>query len=169
MTPRFLLRLEALLQQIEHSFPVLFGPKQPPGKLTRTFVLTSKHFYRICLPSVGIVALVTPQSASLPIPSDIAAPYSLKDLIGDGFLWAVPKNRRTVEKRWKRKFGSPEYVLKILLPKTTLRVCNHCGHDFEVGLLCRKYCTRRHKMFPSINFPSHFQPTATTKFAKKRN
>lgn len=65
--------------------------------------------------------------------------YSLKDLIGDGFLWAVPRNRRTIEKRWKRKFGSPEYVNKLLLPKTNLRVCNNCGHDYEVGILCRKF------------------------------
>lgn len=64
--------------------------------------------------------------------------YSLKDLIGDGFLWAVPRNRRTIEKRWKRKFGSPEYVNKLMLPKTNLRVCNSCGHDYEVGILCRK-------------------------------
>lgn len=28
--------------------------------------------------------------------------------------------------------------MKILLPKTNLRVCNQCGHDHEVGVLCRK-------------------------------
>lgn len=64
---------------------------------------------------------------------------SVKDLIGDGIFWAVPRTRRTIEKRMKRRFGSPEYHLKILLPKQTLRVCNHCGHDHEVGLLCREY------------------------------
>ncbi len=80
---------------------------------------------------------MTPQN-SLPISSDTGAPFSLKDLIGDGFLWAVPKNRRTIEKRWKRKFGYPQYVMKLLQPKTTIRVRNSCGHDFEVGLLCRK-------------------------------
>lgn len=65
--------------------------------------------------------------------------YTLKDLIGDGMLWAVPRNRRTIEKRWKRKFGSPEYVEKLLVPRHNLRVCNNCGHDHEVGVLCRKY------------------------------
>lgn len=64
--------------------------------------------------------------------------YTLKDLIGDGMLWAVPRNRRTIEKRWKRKFGSPEYVEKLLIPRHNLRVCNNCGHDHEVGVLCRK-------------------------------
>lgn len=63
---------------------------------------------------------------------------TLKDIIGDGFLWAVPRNRRTIEKRLKRKFGTPEYVWKMLVPKTTLRICYVCGDDHEVGRLCRE-------------------------------
>lgn len=66
-------------------------------------------------------------------------PWSIKDILGDGFLWAVPKSRRSIEKRLKRKFGNPEYVDKLLKPKTTLRTCNVCGDDHEVGVLCRKY------------------------------
>lgn len=75
-----------------------------------------------------------------PTPSSATArrPFTLRDLIGDGMLWAVPRNRRTIEKRWKRKFGSPEYVTKLLVPKANLRPCNKCGHDFEVGILCRE-------------------------------
>lgn len=65
--------------------------------------------------------------------------FSLKDLIGDGFLWAVPRNRRTIEKRWKRRYGTPEFVNKLMLPKTNLRICNQCGYDHEVGILCRKF------------------------------
>lgn len=65
-------------------------------------------------------------------------PFSLKDIVGDGFLWAVPRCRRTLEKRLTRKFGHPKYVLKILQPKQTLRTCNVCGDDHEVGVLCRK-------------------------------
>ena len=65
--------------------------------------------------------------------------FSIKDLIGDGILWAVPKHRRSVEKRLKRKYGCPEYVVKTITPKTNLRVCNKCGHDHEVGVLCRKF------------------------------
>lgn len=64
--------------------------------------------------------------------------FSLKDLIGDGFLLAVPKFRRTIEKRWKRRFGSPEYVWKMLMPKTTIHVCHECGHHYERGRLCGK-------------------------------
>ncbi|XP_044761438.1 39S ribosomal protein L32, mitochondrial [Coccinella septempunctata] len=62
--------------------------------------------------------------------------FSLKDIIGDGFLWAVPKHRRTIEKRLKRKFGNPFYHLKILVPKTNIRVCNTCGDHHEIGILC---------------------------------
>uniref|UniRef100_A0A0K8TSF4 Large ribosomal subunit protein bL32m n=1 Tax=Tabanus bromius TaxID=304241 RepID=A0A0K8TSF4_TABBR len=54
----------------------------------------------------------------------------------DGIFWAVPKHRRTLEKRLKRKYGMPEYVWKMLKPKTNLRVCNQCGKDHEVGVLC---------------------------------
>ncbi|TMW50639.1 hypothetical protein DOY81_004298 [Sarcophaga bullata] len=61
---------------------------------------------------------------------------SLKDIIGDGILWAVPKHRRTIEKRLNRKFGFPEYNWKPLRVKTHLRTCNQCGHDHEAGILC---------------------------------
>ncbi|KAH8359943.1 hypothetical protein KR093_009747 [Drosophila rubida] len=62
--------------------------------------------------------------------------FSLKDVIGDGFLWAVPKHRRSVEKRLNRKFGIPEYVWKPLKEKRNLRSCVKCGHEHELGILC---------------------------------
>ncbi|CAK1546147.1 unnamed protein product [Leptosia nina] len=62
--------------------------------------------------------------------------FSIKDIVGDGFLLAVPKFRRTVEKRWKRKFGSPEYQWKMLVPRTNIKVCHECGHYHERGRLC---------------------------------
>lgn len=64
---------------------------------------------------------------------------SLKDIIGDGFLWAVPRNRRTIEKRLKRKFGHPDYIWKLYKPRTNLQICRTCGHDHEIGILC-KHC-----------------------------
>lgn len=64
--------------------------------------------------------------------------FSLRDLLGDGILWAVPKHRKSIERRLKEKYGNPKYVMKIYRPKTTLRVCIQCGHDHEVGVLCRK-------------------------------
>ncbi|XP_077293013.1 mitochondrial ribosomal protein L32 [Arctopsyche grandis] len=71
-----------------------------------------------------------------PITNGNRSPFSIKDVIGDGFLWAVPKTRRTIEKRLNRKYGVPGYYYKPLRVKTNLRVCNTCGHDHEVGLLC---------------------------------
>ncbi|ALC47960.1 mRpL32 [Drosophila busckii] len=62
--------------------------------------------------------------------------FRLKDLVDDGILWAVPKHRRSVEKRLKRKFGYLEYVWKPLRIKANLRSCQHCGHNHELGLLC---------------------------------
>lgn len=62
--------------------------------------------------------------------------FTIKDIVGDGFLLAVPKFRRTIEKKWKRKFGYSEYVWKMLVPKTNIIVCNDCGHHHERGRLC---------------------------------
>ena len=65
-------------------------------------------------------------------------PFSIKDLIGDGILWAVPKHRRTIEKKLKRRFGQLGSHYKLIYPRTHLKVCNTCGGDYEVGILCRK-------------------------------
>lgn len=61
---------------------------------------------------------------------------SLNDFLGDGFLWAVPKHRRTIEKRLNRKFGFPQYDWKPLRVKEHLRICIHCNNNYEAGLLC---------------------------------
>ncbi|EDW84515.1 uncharacterized protein Dwil_GK14166 [Drosophila willistoni] len=62
--------------------------------------------------------------------------FSLNELLGNGMLWAVPKHRRSVEKRLNRKFGYPEYTWKLLKEKRNLRSCVQCGHDHELGVLC---------------------------------
>lgn len=98
-------------------------------------------------------------------------PFTLRDLIGDGMLWAVPRNRRTIERRWKRKFGSPEYVTKLLVPKANLRPCNKCGHDFEVGILCRKTRFMRVLSIVFVTFHTCLYPqrTAMRPFAPRPN
>ncbi|XP_055604054.1 39S ribosomal protein L32, mitochondrial [Uranotaenia lowii] len=109
-------RLRLLAQRLEQLLPNLFG--FPGGQL----------------PPPGILALAgVGESHTKSCTRD---PFNLKDLIGDGLLWAVPKHRRTVEKRLKRKYGSPDYKLKIFVPKTHLRICSTCGGDHEVGVLC---------------------------------
>lgn len=76
--------------------------------------------------------------------------FSLKELIGDGILWAVPKHRKSLERRLKAKFGHPLYHVKTIPVKTTLRICMQCGHDHEVGILCRK-CRLVPKLVNSIH------------------
>lgn len=66
--------------------------------------------------------------------------FSLKNLIGDGILWAVPKHRKSLERRMKARYGHHLYGpgKHQIVPKLTLRICVQCGHDHEVGVLCRK-------------------------------
>ncbi|XP_053634175.1 large ribosomal subunit protein bL32m [Cherax quadricarinatus] len=53
----------------------------------------------------------------------------------DGILWAVPKHRRSRERRLIRKFGS-ESGHKKLLPILKLLTCDNCGNVHEPGRLC---------------------------------
>jgi large subunit ribosomal protein L32 len=73
-------------------------------------------------------------------PSTSEKSFSLKDLIGDGFLYAVPVFRRTLEVRKTRKIGIPyrggPEGLKILLKKENIKVCDECGHHHERNVLC---------------------------------
>ncbi|CAO1427224.1 unnamed protein product [Diamesa hyperborea] len=109
-------RINVALQRFESILPSLFGRyPYPPSNF-------------------GILALE--QNSADNTASKRPPTFSLKDLIGDGMLWAVPKTRRTVEKRLNRKFGDPFYVWKLLKPKTQLKVCDSCGHHHEVGILC---------------------------------
>ena len=58
--------------------------------------------------------------------------------IFDGFLWGVPTNRRSVERRMMRKYGAPDWHNKLILPRKDLLTCDSCGHYHEKGRLCRK-------------------------------
>lgn len=77
--------------------------------------------------------MVLVESSEMSIPPQ---PLSIKDFIGDGFLWAVPKHRRTVERRMKRRFGDPKYNMKTLQTKNFLQTCQSCGNHHEPGILC---------------------------------
>ncbi|XP_008210206.1 39S ribosomal protein L32, mitochondrial [Nasonia vitripennis] len=62
--------------------------------------------------------------------------FSIKNIWDNGFLWAVPKHRRSLEKRLNRKFGWPKYNWKPLVPKTNLLMCRACGHYHESFTIC---------------------------------
>uniref|UniRef100_A0A2R5LJ99 Large ribosomal subunit protein bL32m n=1 Tax=Ornithodoros turicata TaxID=34597 RepID=A0A2R5LJ99_9ACAR len=51
----------------------------------------------------------------------------------DGFLWAVPHKRRTVERRAWRRIGHPYYIVK---QKTNIRTCDKCGHFHLTHTIC---------------------------------
>ncbi|XP_049842546.1 39S ribosomal protein L32, mitochondrial [Schistocerca gregaria] len=79
------------------------------------------------------------------IPTPSTSAFLLESIVGDGFLWAVPRNRRTIERRLKRKYGNPEYHLKILKPKKHLLTCNTCGNSYEARNLC-PHCYEKVKL-----------------------
>nr|CAG4648996.1 EOG090X0IGM [Polyphemus pediculus] len=66
---------------------------------------------------------------------DSKKPFDIKNIF-DGYLLAVPTNRRSAEKRMMRKFGSEKWNNKLILPRTDLLPCNTCGHYHEKGRLC---------------------------------
>ncbi|RWS11593.1 39S ribosomal protein L32-like protein [Dinothrombium tinctorium] len=64
---------------------------------------------------------------------------SILDSIFDGFLYGVPKGRRSLERRLKRKFGAENWgpeARKMLRPKNNLITCETCGHFHEVQYIC---------------------------------
>lgn len=61
---------------------------------------------------------------------------SLEEILKNGILWAVPKHRRTIEKRLQRRFGAEKYIWKPPVPRTDLLMCANCGHNYEAGRLC---------------------------------
>ncbi|BES95975.1 ribosomal protein L32 [Nesidiocoris tenuis] len=85
---------------------------------------------------------------------------SLKE---EGFLWAVPKHRRTKQIRLNRKFGWPEHVWKPFVPKTNLVVCDTCGHHHISGYLCgtcyKRVMKETEEIQKTIEASSHLQPT----------
>lgn len=64
---------------------------------------------------------------------------SLKELFDTSILWAVPKHRKTLEKRIQKKFGMKDRVWKMLMPRTDLTVCNTCGYTHHKKTLCGKH------------------------------
>ncbi|CAH1710966.1 39S ribosomal protein L32, mitochondrial [Aphis gossypii] len=74
----------------------------------------------------------------------IPALTNIERLFGDSIFWAVPKHRRSIEKRLKRKFGCIDDFYKMLLPRTDLFTCNQCGHSYQRRHLCPN-CYKRVK------------------------
>lgn len=95
------------------------------------------YFNEISVFSANLAVLaVEPGTQTSNLPSK---PFTVKDLIGDGFLWAVPKFRRSLEKRMKRRFGQYDPTLpgvKMPLMNQRLRECDSCGDFFDPRTIC---------------------------------
>lgn len=106
-------RLSLAFQKLELAVQTIFGRGFPPGSLCaidcNSFPNESK-------------------SRSL-------GGNSLKEIF-DGILWAVPKHRRSLEARLKRRFGVMKYVWKPPIAKTNILVCTNCGYHYQAGRLC---------------------------------
>lgn len=90
----------------------------PPVVCIKKYTNTIQPDYPCYLLHVLAFALAGMPTTYDKIPSQTSS-RSLKDIIGDGILWAVPKHRRTIEKRLKRKFGKnsiSKYTLKYYKP-----------------------------------------------------
>ena len=61
---------------------------------------------------------------------------SLRDIFDVSILLAVPKKRRSLERRKCRRFGIPELHYKMLVPKTNILTCKKCGSFHEAGVIC---------------------------------
>lgn len=65
------------------------------------------------------------------IPS--SSPSQLEPWRDDGLLWAVPTNRRTVERRMWRRIGHPFYKVT---RKVNIKSCEACGHFHLRHTIC---------------------------------
>ncbi len=62
----------------------------------------------------------------------------LDSLLGDGFLWAaLPKHRRSLERRMSRRMGGTK-IRKFTTPKKNIVACLECGHWHESHTICGK-------------------------------
>ncbi|KAF9414121.1 hypothetical protein HW555_007880 [Spodoptera exigua] len=129
MIPRFTHVLQ-LMKNVERSLFHIFG-NHPPKELALAYVHEKK-----------------------PVPTP--KKFSINDIVGDGFLLAVPKFRRTIERKLKRKFGSPEYVWKMLVPNNSIKVCQNCGHHHEKRRLCGVYEKFDYKHLINRKVPKEF-------------
>ncbi|KAL6260089.1 39S ribosomal protein L32, mitochondrial [Pogonomyrmex barbatus] len=117
-------RLSLILQKFEQAIQIIFGRGFPPEPLCAIecngFLNESK-------------------------PANRFGNYSLKEIFENGILWAVPKQRRSYERRLKRRYGIMEYVWKPPIAKTNILICPNCGHNYEANCLCG-HCYERVKL-----------------------
>ncbi|CAK9304423.1 unnamed protein product [Gordionus sp. m RMFG-2023] len=78
----------------------------------------------------------------------------------DGFLWGVPKHRKSIHMRWKKKHGPhPRYKCS---PREDILTCLDCGHFHLKGCLCencyQKVKYETHNVLKHINPLNEYKP-----------
>ena len=108
---------------------------------SRTPLLSPIHMAAIpvgtALLLLFIISGPPPMLAIANLPSQHSDETLVKNPMEEGFLFAVPKHRRSRERRLIRKFGLDNKHKK-MLPIRKLLTCDDCGHVHEPGRLCRK-------------------------------
>lgn len=63
---------------------------------------------------------------------------SILESIFDSRLWAVPKSRRSLERRMTRRMGGLKHFETYGRPKNNIVACLECGHWHEKHTICGK-------------------------------
>ncbi|KAK2190775.1 hypothetical protein NP493_69g05027 [Ridgeia piscesae] len=70
------------------------------------------------------------------LPQTVSQPQSIiDDIFGDGFFWAVPKARRSLERRRTRRNGSTK-LEHWATPRKNIKECLVCGHWHLAHTIC---------------------------------
>ena len=78
-------------------------------------------------------------------------PHSALSAILEPVMYAVQRNRRTIEKRRTRKMT--EHHFKHAVPKTNIVICLNCGHPHEKETICGKSFKLRPRNMCASGFP----------------
>ncbi|CAH1774729.1 unnamed protein product [Owenia fusiformis] len=81
------------------------------------------------------VAVALADSPYAAKPSPLSPDSTLKSILGEGILWAVPKGRRTKQRRLTRKL-SLHCGFEDAIPKRNIIACLECGHYHERNTIC---------------------------------
>ena len=101
--------------------------------------ISCKTLDLICLTFVSgwppAVALDVPDSPHTPTSNVQDTKSLLESILGDGLLWAVPKKRRSLEKRMSRRMA-PQRIRAWSTPRRDIVSCLECGHWHLVHTIC---------------------------------
>ncbi|KAK0052517.1 39S ribosomal protein L32 mitochondrial [Biomphalaria pfeifferi] len=112
------------------------------ASLVSKFHATYNHYYQIVQilsknnPPPSLAVLGIPQNSQVAPTENDTSSKSILDSIFDGILLAVPKHRRSIEKRLFRKHRYTSFM-EYGTPKNTIIPCLECGQFKEKGHLCK--------------------------------